>query len=408
MGRKRRRRHASPSPTSSESNSVIQQKKNSEAGVGLLGSRNKVRVVLVAGGLLAAAGVGIYLNKGEKEEGGVDKKEEITWVQPDPVQPRDIEKFDPRRYQAPKAGRIWKTHFNDDSDRTIVYVADIHNLKDKPRNWPIQSQIFAIVEDGIQKYGQVPVVVEDWTDFGDPKYTYQRNIKGSYLTDLASESDIAKRKKAALELMENGKNGAGSLLAAVYQDVVIPIPSHTLAELKKDLQGSMVATFLMKAGKGNVPCGAVGVPEAKMSIATAVRSRSPETNTPERIACMCTYIAIFRKSVTDFSLSREERAAAEEVKRGAEYESPFVYIIAGTRHVSGAMKAMEKRGLNYIVVAPQSNDMSNIGKKKSRKSLPKLCDQWVTEHQEELRKSTKAVEVMFSREVEQMVNGDQQ
>lgn len=408
MGKKRRRHGAPPSSTPSESNSVVHQREVSEAAAGLLGSRNKVRAALVVGGIFAAASAGIYLNTGQKEEGEVEEKEKVAWIQKDPVRPLEIKKFDPRTYQPPKAGRIWKPHITDPLKKTIVYVADIHNQEDQPQNWPVQTQIFAIVEDGIQKYGQVPVVLESWTDFGDPKYNYQRNIKGSYLADLASESDIAKRKKAALELMENGKNGAGSLLAAVYHNEIIPVPSHTPAELKKTLQSNMVATFLMEAGEGNIPCRAIGVPEAKMSIVTAVRSTAPETNTPERMACMCTYVAIYRKTVADLSLSREERAAAEEVKRGAEYGSSFVYIIAGRGHVTGAMKEMEERGLNYIVVAPQSNDMSNVGKKKPRKSLPELCDKWVTDHQEEVRKSKKAVEAIFAEDVEQMVNGEQQ
>jgi len=359
---------------------------------GLFEPRNRVKAVLVAGGILAAA---LYLNNNRSSGEDSGSREEAVWLQPDPVEPQQVEKFDLRTYKSPEAGRIWKTHLSESSEKSIVYIPDIHQKKDNPEEWLIQGQIFAIVEDAIQKYGKVPVVIEGWTDFEDSKGNFRRNIEDERLMTIASEPDIGKRKKAAIERIQQGKGSAGSLLSAVYQDEIEPVPSQNQAEVRRDLRRAMLNKFLGNIRNENAPCSAIGVPEARMGIDSALDQSSAEAMTPELVACQCTYLTILRNSIRDLSSSRRKRAAAIEIKRGVEHKNPFIFVIAGTAHVIEAMRVMEEGNVSYVVVVPHSNDMNYAQNNKA----PDIgyCEQWALDHKEELEKDKQVLEKLIAR-----------
>lgn len=390
MRKKRRKRGTPRSSEIIESNQSVQQGSIPERGSGFFGSRNRIATVLVAGGILATA---LYLNNNRSSGEESGNEAASAWLQPDPVKPEQVEKFDLRTYHPPKSGRVWKTHFSESSEKSIVYIPDIHTTGKDPKGRPVQGQAFAILEDAIKKYGKVPVVIEGWADYDDSKETFRRNIEGDKMTTIAAEPDIRTRKKMVLELIQQGEGPAGSSLATVYQDEIDPVPSQTKAELRRALRNMMLSGFVGNIRKKNAPCSTVGVPEAHMGISSALNQDSAKSITPELVACQCTYLGIRRSVLSDFWSSRM-RAAVREVRRAVEHKSPFIFVIAGTAHVSTAMKKMEEENVNYVVVAPHSNDMrdTNIPKMPSIDS----CEQWVADHKEKIEKEKQALRAFIA------------
>jgi|GEM_PF-5400352 len=362
MGHKKRRNRG-PEPIAKPVQSEAPQSHTVQKEAGVTDSRKKLcRALALVGGVVALSGAVYAVSQLSKKE------------------------FDPATYEPPKEGRVWKPHIVDAGKKTIVYIPDLHSQPDDPLTWAVQNEIFAIVEDGIKRYGQVPVVLEEWTDFGDVKYNYRRHISDNNLGALDSEPDQSKRREMAIRMINEGKGRAPSLLPVVYQNELIPVPSHDREQAKKSLADMSMFSSLATAREEKTPCDAFGVPAGGMNLEDAMRDVFSSHPSKQAVDCLCTYDGLFRDSQSTFALGRTKAAAAEEVRRAAEQSGPFTYIIAGSVHTEEAMRSMESRGLDYIVVAPQSNKMNTYELTHALDTPASLavCDEWNKGHKNEL------------------------
>ena len=263
-GKKRKNKLSKPvRPQEIRRSEVPKQLPDKEVAV--LSYRDRIRhyawpAGVLAGSIAAAALVGSY---NCEKRGGTKHAEESVSVQ----------KFDPRSYQPPKEGRIWKQSKELDPDRqTIVYIPDMHGLPDRPETWPVQKEIFAIVEDAIQKYGRVPLVLEEWIDYGKgADYSFEQHVQGNYLQEFAAEPDLEKRRAMALSLISRGKGRGTTFLPVVYRKELIPLASQDRAQ---SVQALAAASFFFSMGdvvRQNTSCDAF-VFSTDMPLSDAMRN----------------------------------------------------------------------------------------------------------------------------------------
>ena len=112
---------------------------------------------------------------------------------------------------------------------------------------------------------------------------------------------------------------------------------------------------------------------------------------------------VFTASYNDFRKARSFDAPREEVRRAARYDHPFVFMISGTAHTDETLRQLEAKSLNYLVVVPRSNGMSDTVLKEFQEG-PKgsaLCAPWNKAHRVELDSTIGAFRDKFRRHAEE-------
>lgn len=338
-------------------------------------------VYLLIGGL-AAVGAMVALDKNmESKDSRLDQASEKD-------EGDNLKAFEATEYRPPAEGRIWKKKVKDPDKQTVLYVPDIHAQMDEPgavsesqrQAISVQQEIFAIIEDAIAKYGSVPVVLEEWTDFGKgAEYDFKQHVRGNYLESVVAETDFSKRRTLSQALIREGKGRAPTLLPVVYPEKLVPVASHNRKQLIESTAAASRFFSTANMIQLNANCKDIAA-DADMGISDVL-------NAPEKsgkvLDCYCTFDALFRDANENFRQNRSFDSPKEEVRRAVQFGGQFIFVITGSAHTSETLKQLDAQDVNYIVVAPRSNDMKATALE-AFPSAPPECKEWEKAHQKEL------------------------
>ena len=260
-------------------------------------------------------------------------------------EPFDFATFDP----GPK-GVIAERHAAPMSKKHVVYIPDYH-LNGESSNFQngVHGEIYGIVEGMVEKYGTVPLTVENWVE-GRTAATFLENVWPSNpLYNLFNTADLGARKAMASGLIKNGL-ASGYVLLGTYQDEVVPIGTLASNDLngihssrKKDQQ-------LQKAYTSKSFCEGT---DGRNYGVNAVMRGFKAGYSSKTTHCYCGLHAV-EKDVLQEVKHRVNDVPRHEVGNALSFNHNFVVVIAGYKHLNAAKDEMKRRGVNYVVVAPKS------------------------------------------------------
>jgi hypothetical protein len=269
-------------------------------------------------------------------------------------------------YTPPEAGIIVKKESFPEAEKTIVFISDVHAQKAEPfasanakqlelTGGHTQRQIFTIIEEAIRNYGQIPVVLESWTDYGPE--TFNRNVfqEGHGIKQLAAITPPLTRIAAAHNLIGKPQIGAGPLLAATYQQEIIPITSQSPQQMQTyteiaETYESLIATYTETGAR----CSNIPFVTAEKTIPMADQKFSSGERNADTLQCYCTFQILEKELTTAFETARRVTAAETEAKKAIANPGNFAFIIAGAGHTAGVIKTTKAAKQNIIVVAPRA------------------------------------------------------
>lgn len=336
-------------------------------------SRRGFLRALGAGAVAGAAVLaGIRFSRDEERddippaEDGVDRRS-LQPEQGEAVPQNDQErKFN--EYTPPPEGVIVKKFFKSGNRKTVIYIADEHPIdgadKQKlPKAFNAQRELYFIIEDIVRKYGQVPLVLENWPIGLTTQHIVE--AKGDTFIEAGQDPDgVMKRiigerdfsKRAEISHQSVGNNIVpGSMFAMLsYPDKVIPIGSVTMQELEEldALTRSFFSSSSAIDHPSEVKCSnTLTFAQAKDAFEKGKRGKSV-------VDCYCAVrhevLAIVEAFFNDrlvLSPRREMVSALTVFDSG----SDFAVIAAGINHIPESLKLLDERGdINYIVVSPRS------------------------------------------------------
>lgn len=270
--------------------------------------------------------------------------------------------FNPKTYSPPQEGQIVSATISDKNAKTVIFIPDIHAKENifqstgsiAPDNAGLKTQkeIYAIVTDAISKYGQIPLAIESWSDHGDK--TFQINVGQDFLTELASNKSEKERKAVAEKSIGKDRIPAGSLLAATYQDTIIPIPTHNQEdELENAVTASNIISFSELLEK-NESCETIPGIKSTLHITDAAALFETGNKSKPVLDCWCAYQTLYRDFHAKFFHDRTIKVPQTEASHAFQYPSDLVMAIGGVWHSHAFRKKIKDLNANIIVVSPQT------------------------------------------------------
>jgi hypothetical protein len=333
--------------------------------------------------------------------------------------------FECSTYNPPQEGTVIKKESFKDAHKTVIFISDFHAREFDPKlsdnakqleqkGIQTQKEIFAIIEKAINDYGKVPVVLEQWTDYG-PNENFQRNLfedRDDYV-ELAENPNRESRKKAAHKMVGEKTLSAGPLLAATYRQELIPLTSHTLRQQEiyyetANAWMTLVNTYIDPASK----CSSIPFVSSKDRIPAAEIKFEAGDHSTATLQCYCTFHLLENEYSDRFMNSRRVIAAEEEARRALSAPGSFSFIIAGAEHAPGAYKTVTEKKQNMIIVAPNSAEpeaqdgLKDLPPKLVSKDDGKgTCDKWKKDEQNraQLAQSDEAVKDEMRNRYQQIV-----
>lgn len=350
-------------------------------------TRNRIAAAVAILGITVAGFRAATANQTDSHD---ETAEQETETAKKPFKP-----FSFKDYRAPKEGKVIGSQLAPNAKKTIILIADRHvtfDEKDPSEGLQVQKEIFAIVEDAMMQYGNIPLVIENWTDYGGR--TYEKNIAIDSLLQLAGKKK-ADRIADGKKMIGRERVGAGSLLAATYGEGITPLPSQSEKDQIEILtKRALFERMTMMATSPTGFCSNIISQGSPMTtIAEAETNFRFTRRSQSDVDCFCAFHAMGNKFYKDFIDARSITAANEEIRRTAQYPGPLVFVIAGAMHAKQAIKKAGENNANIIVVSPVSTALITLGEllKGDREPLVlddenKTCESWAKANQEQLHR----------------------
>ena len=281
--------------------------------------------------------------------------------QESPIGSSDTTTMNPLSYNPPNQyGKIVKTKFNLGAKKTIIYIVDSHPLTmDDETSLNVQKDLYFIYKDYIKKYGQLPMVVENWPvgakaqDFNLSHFAndYDPNAGNSILRSLIKEDNIVKREQIAEESLGSNLLPAAMTAMFVYPelDTIGSVSRFDLENLDRNMK-DMAFLQLAVDYPSQFPCNE----ENTFTLADAEYSLKNGVQSNLAVECYCGIRAYLEHVIPNFMNDRFYEAPAKEINAAIKHDSDVVMVVAGANHLPASLSLMDKNNLNYVVVAPRS------------------------------------------------------
>lgn len=255
-------------------------------------------------------------------------------------------------FKVPSDGILVEKKSEGDDKESVIYILDYHNNSRDvgafQRN--VQTEIFRIVESIVLERGKVPVAMETWK-IGDTADNYVFKTSDSELLEtLFSKSSLDARLELVPAVMRDTKF-AGPVIAGTFRDSVLPV--GTMSEAERQSANELVRTdrSLRKAitGETHFCTGTDGNNYTFYQARDAFRAGGSDVTDH----CYCA-VSEFEERFLDKFRARMTAVPVKEVSYAIDAPGNFSVVIAGLKHWPAAKEELERRGVNYVAVAPKT------------------------------------------------------
>lgn len=287
------------------------------------------------------------------------QEDEIALSDRTSQKPRGIEKYIPPA----ELGRVVAEKFDPKVTKTIIYFADRHPMStDDSVGMNVQSELYGMFEDIIERYGKLPMVIENWPDGIDYSTSpievvaglfQDIGADGNFVATLMAEPDFAKRREMLRGVVGKDIVPAG-MYAMLSRKELVPLGSINPYEAVEVNQGIREMSFVNTVISD--PSAVVCENNLEMKFAEAQRKFLEGKRSKAIVDCYCGTRLRVRNILDKFVHDRTVLAPGRECEAAARYlidGGDFVIIVAGTNHIPESLRFMERAGVNYTVIAPK-------------------------------------------------------
>lgn len=338
-----------------------------EIAEGISSTYKRIAAIVGFSVLFSIAGYKIVDSIRDKTKGSVNGVNSSNNVSASATTIKRRKSFDCRTYQPPAAeGEILAKDCKPDNNKTIVFIMDVHPLRDITGTIPqftheVQRQVFRIVKAAVDEYGDLPLALEmmpsDYSakQLKDKMTSVVEEKKGISL--VRSQERSSKIRLA--EKMFDRKTGvtAGALLTHIFTDEITPIGTNTYADIMDAVNAKNnldILLWTLKNDADNLRCKNT-FPTVEGDLTLEDANQFFQSNKKNQIAtnCYCSMFS-FDHQLVDFMNKNFYERVIEEIDEAVKPDGNFSFLITGAAHSYYAVPHMKMQHVNYILVSPNS------------------------------------------------------
>lgn len=287
------------------------------------------------------------------------------WLSIDSLAQATKKVIDFSTYSPPQTqGVVIKRQINPKAKKTIIYVVDRHTDETQDpesleHSKQVQKQLYFIIKDMVTKFGKLPLVLEGWVigrTVNDITDSFIQSLKSDgvpFAKDLErifKERDSEKKVRIAEQMLGKTVVPMGILLALVFNEINM-LGSVTASDIFYTDQ--MVREYKELLLSLQYPAEFLCTNNFSINFETAFNAFQSGDRSKAIVDCYC-YTLVYSEQIASlFIEDRYIKAARKEIEAALNYEGDFVCVQPGSFHLPEALRFMNKKKVNYLIIAPK-------------------------------------------------------
>ncbi len=254
-------------------------------------------------------------------------------------------------YAVPSAGVLIERNEKGDDKESVIYILDYHTNSKVVSDYQraVQTEIFEIVKDLVEKYQSVPVAMETWR-IGDTASNYsQRSTDSVNIGRLFSTSTLDRRMAMVPSLMRDTKI-VGPVIVGTFRDSVDPIGTVSEEDQRRANELVRMDRQLTRATADRNFCRGT---DGKTYSFYESRDAFRKGDSTVADHCYCAVHEYEQEFVTRFS-ARLDSVPKKEVRYALGHDGNVAVVIAGYKHWGSAREELVSRGANFAAISPRT------------------------------------------------------